>query len=182
MLQLITGPSGCGKGTVVGKLLNQRDDTVVSVSCTTRKPREGEIEGVHYFYKSREEFEKMIAEDAFLEHAEYSGNCYGTPKSWVDEQLAAGRNVILEIDVQGGQNIMKLRPDALSIFMLPPSLEVLEARLIGRNSEPEEIVRRRMETAIWEISQADTYQYQLVNDDLQTAVDDVNAIIEKENH
>ena len=179
-LIVLSGPSGCGKGTVVGKLMAERTDVRISVSCTTRAPREGEREGVHYFYKSREQFAEMIRENAFLEYAEYSGNCYGTPKAWVEEQLAAGLHVILEIDVQGGQNIMRLCPDAVSIFLLPPSIDVLKARLVGRCTESDEVIRRRMDVAVWELSQADTYRYQVVNDDLDTTIAEINAIIDRE--
>ena len=180
LLIVLSGPSGCGKGTVVGKLLTARNDVCVSVSCTTRAPREGEREGVHYFYKSREQFTDMIRDHALLEYAEYSGTYYGTPKAWVEERLADGMHVILEIDVQGGQNIMRLCPDAVSVFLLPPSVDVLKARLVGRCTESTEVVQQRMDAAVWELSQADTYHYQVINDDLETTVAEINAIIDRE--
>ncbi|MBP3936869.1 MAG: guanylate kinase [Clostridia bacterium] len=180
LLIIYTGPSGCGKGTVMAKFLPKNPETRMSVSCTTRAPRQGEIDGVHYFYITREKFEAMIAENAFLEYAEYAGNYYGTPKAWVDEQLEQGNNVVLEIEVQGALNVMKQRPDALSVFLLPPCWEELERRLRGRGTEAEEVILRRLEAAKWELQQKDHYRFQLINDDVDETVAALERLIEDE--
>ncbi|MBQ1210863.1 MAG: guanylate kinase [Clostridia bacterium] len=180
LLIIYTGPSGCGKGTVMAKFLPRNPDTLMSVSCTTRAPRAGEIDGVHYFYITREKFEQMIAENAFLEYAEYAGNYYGTPKAWVDDRLAEGKNVILEIEVQGALNVMAQRPDAFSLFLLPPSWEELERRLRGRGTEAESVILKRLEAAKWELEQKDHYRFQLVNDDVDETVAELEQLIEAE--
>ncbi len=180
LLIIYTGPSGCGKGTVMAKFLPRNPETRMSVSCTTRAPRQGEIDGVHYFYITREKFEAMIAENAFLEYAEYAGNYYGTPKAWVDEQLEQGNNVVLEIEVQGALNVMKQRPDALWVFLLPPCWEELERRLRGRGTEAEEVILRRLEAARWELQQKDHYRFQLINDDVDETVAALERLIEDE--
>lgn len=173
-----SGPSGCGKGTVLRHVLKDCPDAVLSVSVTTRAPREGETDGVEYFFRTREEFERMLKEDAFLEYAEYSGNYYGTPKAWVEARRDEGKTVILEIEVQGGLKVMKACPDAISVFLLPPSMEELEARLRGRQTEDEETVQRRLKAAEWEIQQKAAYRYHVVNDVPEAAAQRVCDLLE----
>ena len=180
LLIVISGPSGSGKGTVVRRLLDRYTDTVLSVSATTRQPRPGEEEGVHYFFKTRQAFEEMIARDAFFEYAEYNGNYYGTPQEPVDTWLAAGRHVILEIDVQGAQKVMAQRPDVVSLFIVPPSIPELERRLRERGTETEECIRERLHAARWELSRLSSYTYAVVNDEVEQALRRVRTIIEAE--
>ena len=178
-IYVISGPSGVGKGTIVKALTAAYDDIKVSVSATTRSPREGEINGQSYFFLSREEFEKTVENDGFIEYAEYCGNCYGTPKRPVFEMLDKGIDVILEIEVQGGVQVMEKFPEARGIFILPPSMKSLEKRLRGRQSETEEAILRRLETARYELSQISKYDYFVVNGPLDQAVSDVADIIIK---
>lgn len=180
LLIVFSGPSGCGKGTLVAKLLAQRDDTVLSVSVTTRAPRPGEIDGVHYFFKTREEVERMIRDNELLEYAQYSGNYYGTPRAAVEEHLQAGRNVILEIDVQGAVQVMERCDEYLSIFLTVPSMEELERRLRGRGTEEETWIQKRMEAAKRELEYIDRYQYTVLNDEVDAAFERLNSIIEVE--
>lgn len=180
MLIVLSGPSGSGKGTIVSKLLKQREDTVLSISMTTRKPREGEIDGVHYFFTNREEFEQMQALGAFLESAEYNGNYYGTPESTVRNWLAEGKNVILEIEVQGAEKVMDFRSDLVSIFITIPSMDELYARLKGRGTEDEATIAQRMAVAKKELQRAFRYDYVVINDEVDLAVDRINTIIEAE--
>lgn len=180
LLIVFSGPSGCGKGTVVSALLKKRKDTVLSVSVTTRAPRPGEKDGYHYFFRTREEVEQMIQNDELLEFAEYSGNYYGTPRAAVEEQLNAGKNVILEIEVQGAEKVMNRCDDFVSVFLAVPSVEELERRLRSRGTEPEERIVARMNAAIHEISCANKYQYLVLNDDVSLAVERLNTIIEAE--
>ena len=180
LLVVLSGPSGCGKGTVVRRVLEKSPNTVVSVSMTTRLPRDGEVDGKHYFFCTRAEFEKKIAEGAFLEYAEYAGNYYGTPKAWVEEHRNAGQNVILEIEVQGGKQIIERCPDAVSVFLTSPSMEELERRLRGRGTESEEKIQRRLERAVWELTQVDAYRYLIVNDEVELAADRLIDIMELE--
>ena len=177
-LSVISGPSGAGKGTIVDQLLKS-GKYELSISCTTRAPRGQEKEGVNYFFKSREEFERMISEHKFLEYADVFGCYYGTPKDYVLGKLGEGKNVILEIDVQGALQVKKNYPDAVMIFILPPSEEVLLARLRGRGTETEEQIGRRFGKARAEMELADQYDYSVVNDDLMTAVAEVREMIEK---
>ncbi len=180
LLIVFSGPSGCGKGTLVAKLLAQRSDTVLSVSVTTRAPRPGEIEGFHYFFKTREEVESMIQNDELLEYAQYSGNYYGTPRAAVEEQLNAGRNVILEIDVQGALQVMERCNEYVSIFLTVPSMEELERRLRGRGTEEEAWIQARMTAAKSELQYVDRYQYTVLNDEVDLAFERLNTIIETE--
>lgn len=180
ILIIFSGPSGSGKGTVLGKLLEKREDVKISVSMTTREKRAGEIDGVHYYYVNREYFEKKIADNKMLEYAEYADNLYGTPKDPVDEMLKAGLAVILEIEVQGAEKIRKLYPDAVSIFLAPPSSAVLEERLRGRNTEDEETVNHRLVIAREEIRRAVEYDYIVINDTVENAVNGIETIINAE--
>ena len=179
-LIVISGPSGVGKGTVVRALMERDPNVRLSVSATTREIRPNEIDGVHYYFISRERFEQMIVEDCFLEHARYVGNYYGTPEEPVDRMLAEGHDVILEIEVQGGLQIMERRPDAIAVFIVAPSFEVLAGRLRGRGDTDEEKVLMRLQQARMEYLVANQYQYIVVNDRLEDAVDDVQAILRAE--
>ena len=180
LLVVLSGPSGCGKGTVLRRVLEQRESACISVSMTTRDPRPGEVDGVHYFFVTKEEFTKAIADDAFLEYAEYAGNFYGTPKAWVEEQRQAGRDVVLEIEVQGGKQIVEKCPDAVSIFLASPSLQELERRLRNRGTETEEKIQRRLKRAVWELTQKDSYRYLVVNDEVDKAAARLIEIMELE--
>ena len=177
LLLVISGFSGAGKGTVMKRLLELHDEYSLSISATTRKPREGEADGREYFFKTVEEFEKMIAEDALIEHAQYVGNYYGTPKAYVEEQLDKGNNVILEIEIQGAMNIKRMFPDAVLMFITPPSAAELEKRLRGRGTETEEVIRDRMARAKEECSYMEKYDYIVVNDDLDECVENVHRLI-----
>lgn len=164
VLFVFSGPSGVGKGTLKAKLFEEFADRIAySVSATTRGPREGEVDGKDYFFISRQEFERRVKNNEFLEHAEFAGNCYGTPRAYVKNLLDSGMNVVLEIDVQGALQVMKSMPECVSVFILPPSFEELEHRLRGRGTETEEKVRERLETAKRELPYAPQYDYQIVN-------------------
>ncbi|MBE6737237.1 MAG: guanylate kinase [Ruminococcaceae bacterium] len=176
-LFVYSGCSGVGKGTIMKELMEADSSIKLSVSATTREPREGEENGVHYFFVSKDEFEKMIEEDGFLEHEEYCDNFYGTPKRPVEEMLSQGFNVFLEIEVKGAVSIINRYPEAVSIFILPPSLDELERRLRSRGTEEEETIRKRLETAIDELKIAAFYKYQVVNNDLQKAVEEILHIV-----
>lgn len=178
-LFVISGPSGAGKGTLVALLSSSVPDAWVSVSATTRKPREGEQDGKDYFFLSREEFERLIAEDELLEWAEYSGNYYGTPLSNVLQKMEEGRQVILEIEVQGAKQIKEKIPQAKLIFIEPPSFDELERRLRHRNTETEASIKRRLETAKLELSAKEEYDIQLVNDNLEEAAAKLASYIEE---
>ena len=180
ILMAISGPSGVGKGTLVKALLAEREDVTVSVSCTTRPPRAGERDGKEYFFLTRAEFERRIAEDDFLEYDEHFGNYYGTPKAYVEQQLAAGKDVILEIEIQGALKVKKKFPDTLLLFVTPPSVDVLRERLIGRGTEDAETVKKRLGRAIEEADGVEEYDYLVVNDDLDTCVEEVHSIIQAE--
>lgn len=179
-LFVYAGASGVGKGTIMKELLKRNESIRLSVSATTRLPREGEVDGREYFFVTRDRFEDMIAEDGFLEYAKYCDNYYGTPKSYVDEQLEKGLNVFLEIELQGAQNILKLRPDAVSIFVVPPSVDELERRLRDRGTETEDAINKRLAQAKVELEHAEMYKYVVVNDDLEKAIEDVLKIVDLE--
>jgi guanylate kinase len=181
LLIVFSGPSGCGKGTIVSQILAKRADTALSVSITTRDPRPGEIDGVHYYFINRERAEEMIRSGEMLEHAEYNGNYYGTPRAAVEAQLEAGINVILEIEVQGALQVMERVPDHVSVFLAVPSMDELERRLRNRGTETEASVQRRLAAAEFELQHACDYQYLVLNDDISAAVERLNTIIEAEN-
>lgn len=176
-LFVFTGPSGTGKGTILSETLKQVPNVFLSVSATTRAPREGEKDGVSYFFLSKEEFERRIEANAFLEYASFVGQYYGTPEAAVNERLNEGKDVVLEIEVQGAMQIHKKRPDAVTVFVRPPSIEELEHRLRGRGTESEEKVRARIETAKNELTYAERFDYIIVNDKLEEATRDLNAIL-----
>lgn len=169
-LYVISGPSGVGKGTLVSKLLDMRDDVVLSISATTRSPRPGEVDGKNYFFLTKEKFKDLIDADGFIEWAEYASNFYGTPLDFVEEQLAAGKNVILEIEVQGAFQVKKKLPDATLIFIEPPSMDELERRIIGRGTESEDVIESRMRTARVEMERKMEYDIAVMNDDVDSAV------------
>ena len=180
LLIIFSGPSGSGKGTIMKSLLASREDTVLSVSMTTRAPRPGEIDGYHYHFVTREEFQKTIEEDGFLEYAEYNGNFYGTPEAPIRRLLNEGKNVMLEIEVQGAEKVMDHRSDVVSIFITTPSYAELERRLRGRGTEPEEVIQGRMKTSQYELSRAFRYQYIVLNDEVEKAVERITTIIDAE--
>lgn len=177
MLVLYTGSSGVGKGTIMQELLKRDKNIRLSVSNTTRSPRKGEIDGVHYNFVTKEQFESLIKKDGYLEYAQYCGNYYGTPKQQVEDLLNQGYDVFLEIEVCGGLQIMEKYPDVLSIFVLPPSIDTLEKRLRKRNTENEETILERLGQAKREIGFKDKYKYAVVNDKLEDAVDEIINII-----
>ena len=168
-LFVVSGPSGVGKGTLVSRVRDQRPDLGLTVSATTRQPRPGEVDGTSYYFLSVEDFEQRVAAGEFLEWANVFGNRYGTLRSEVDRNLDAGKSVILEIDVQGALNVRKLMPEAVLVFIEPPSFEALESRLRGRGTEEEEVVQVRLKTAKGELELAPSYDERIVNDDLQEA-------------
>ena len=164
VLFVFSGPSGVGKGTLKAKLFEEFADKIAySVSATTRGPREGEVDGKDYFFITRQEFERRVQNNEFLEHAEFAGNCYGTPRAYVEKLLDSGMNVVLEIDVQGALQVMKSMPECVSVFILPPSFEELEHRLRGRGTDTEEKSQERLATAKRELPYAPQYDYQIVN-------------------
>ena len=182
ILIVVSGFSGSGKGTIMKELLKRYDNYALSISATTIAPREGETDGQEYFFKTREEFEKMIAKEELIEYAEYVNNYYGTPIAYVEEQLTAGKDVILEIEIQGALKVKKKFPDTLLLFVTPPSAEELRKRLIGRGTETMEVIEQRMQRAIEESDGMESYDYYVINDDLDTCVDEVHRIIQAEHN
>lgn len=178
ILLVISGFSGAGKGTLVKRLIEKYDEYALSISMTTRSPREGEEDGVAYFFVSKEKFEQTIAEGGLLEHAQYCGNYYGTPKEYVEKQLAEGNNVILEIEIQGAMNIKRIYPESLLLFIAPPSANVLESRLRGRGTETDEVIAGRLSRAYEEAQGMDAYDYIVINDDLEECVEKVHEIVD----
>lgn len=180
LLLVISGFSGAGKGTVVKRLLEQHNDYALSISATTRSPREGEQDGREYFFKSKEEFEKMIEASELIEYARYVDNYYGTPKAYVEEQLKEGKNVILEIEIQGALNIKSMFPDAVLLFIMPPSAKELERRLVGRGTEDEATIMARLSRASEEAQGVENYNYIVINDDVDTCVETIDSIVKSE--
>lgn len=179
-LLVISGASGVGKSTVIAGVRRRHPEMYFSVSVTTREKREGDQEGVTYWFRSRDQFEEMIRADAFYEHAEYSGNCYGTPKAPVEEHLSRGLDVIMDIDVQGAMQIQKKCKDAVLIFIVAPSFDVVRQRLQGRGDTSRADMEKRLKQAKWEYSQADKYDYIVMNDTPERAVEDIDAILTAE--
>ncbi len=179
-LVVYSGCSGVGKGTIMKELLRKNDNIKLSVSCTTRAPRDEDTEGVTYYFLTVDRFKELINEDGFLEYAVFCDNYYGTPKKPVDELLAKGYDVFLEIEVDGAMQVMKKRPDCISIFITPPSMEELENRLRGRGSEDEETIKKRMARAKEEMEFKKYYKYSVLNDNVERAADEVLSILNKE--
>lgn len=177
ILIVLSGFSGAGKGTLVKELMKTYDNYALSISMTTRKPREGEVHGREYFFTERESFEEKIAQNGLIEYAEYCGNYYGTPRDYVEEMLAAGRDVLLEIEIQGMHKVKKMYPDMLTLFVTPPSIAELEKRLRGRGTETEEVIRKRLARAAEEAKGMEDYEYLVVNDDLQECVEEIHSIV-----
>lgn len=182
ILIVVSGFSGAGKGTVMKELLSSYDNYALSISATTRKPREGEQDGREYFFKTTEEFEKMIAKDELIEYASYVGNYYGTPRSYVEKQLEAGKDVILEIEIQGALKVKEKYPETLLLFITPPNAKELKRRLIGRGTETMEVIESRMRRAAEEAEGMSAYDYIVVNDHLDICVKETHNIIQSEHN
>lgn len=178
ILTVVSGFSGAGKGTVMNGLLAKYDNYALSVSATTRRPREGEQNGREYFFKTKDAFERMIAEDAFIEYAKYVENYYGTPKAYVEEQLSRGKDVLLEIEIQGALQVKEKCPDALLVFITPPNAEILEQRLTGRGTETPEVIAQRMNRAAEESEGMGAYDYIIVNDRLDDCIEEMHRVIQ----
>ena len=180
VLAVVSGFSGAGKGTIMKSLMAKYDNYALSVSATTRNPRPGEEDGREYFFRTKEEFEEMIRQDQLIEYAWYVENYYGTPKAYVEEQLSAGRDVILEIEIQGARKIKKKFPEAVLVFVTAPSMEELKERLVGRGTETAVVIHQRLARAAQEAEGIEEYDYLVVNDDLDTCVNEVHGIITSE--
>ncbi len=176
-LIVLTGPSGVGKGTLVRSLLQSHPELYLSVSVTTRSPRPGEINAKHYYFVSREQFEQMIAQQQLLEWAQFAGNCYGTPRQQVEEKIQQGKSVLLEIELEGARQIRTSFPEAMRIFILPPSMQELEQRLRSRGQDSEEAIARRLRRAKEEINAAGEFDFKIVNDNFETALKDIEAAL-----
>ncbi len=177
ILTVVSGFAGAGKGTIMNTLIERYPGYALSVSATSRKPREGEKEGVNYFFKTRDEFEEMIRKDEFLEHAEYVGNYYGTPKTFVEKKLNEGMNVLLEIEIQGAMQIKKSFPDALLVFIMPPSAGILKERLTNRGTESEDVIKKRMQRAVSESEGIEDYDFIVINDEVDKCTEKLHNII-----
>ena len=180
ILFVVSGFAGTGKSTITKGLASKYDSYVLSVSATTRTIREGEVDGKDYFFLSREEFERRIKEDLFLEHAEYVGNYYGTPKDWVEEKLSENKDVILEIEMQGAIQIKEKNPECVLIFLLPPSFEELKRRLVDRGTDAADVIEKRLNRAKEEIDFIDKYDYVVINEDIEKSIDMVHNIVQSE--
>ncbi len=179
-LYVISGSSGVGKGTVLKGFLKRNPDFMLSISCTTRKPRPGEQDGINYFFLAENEFKECIEKDKFLEWAEFAGNFYGTKKKYINECLEQGKDIILEIDTQGALQVKKRMPEAVLIFICPPSYETLETRLRGRHTEDEDTIKKRLLEAKIELERAKSFDYKIVNDNLEKAILELETVINKE--
>lgn len=178
ILIVVSGFSGAGKGTLMKRLVSKYENYSLSISMTTRQPRVGEVKGKDYFFTTAEEFEKGIVNDGFIEYAQYCGNYYGTPKHYVERQLEEGRDVVLEIEIQGALKVKRQFPTALLLFVMPPSAEELERRLVGRGTETEETIAKRMRRAVEEAEGIEAYDYIVINDKLEECVDKMHSVIE----
>ena len=179
LLVVISGFSGAGKGTLMKKLIENYNQYALSISMTTRAPRDGEVDGREYFFATREQFEDKIKQGGFIEHAQYCGNYYGTPKDYVEEQLETGKDVILEIEIQGAMKVKEQFPDAVLLFVMPPSITVLHQRLVGRGTETEEVIVERLQRAEEEAVGIEEYDYIIINDDLNTCVKELHELLDK---
>ena len=177
ILIVVSGFSGAGKGTLMKALMNRYDNYALSISATTRNPREGEVDGREYFFKTVEDFEKMIAKDELIEYAKYVNNYYGTPRAYVEEQLESGKDVILEIEIQGALKVKEKFPETLLLFVTPPNAAILKNRLVGRGTETMEVIESRMQRAAEESEGMEAYDYLIINDDLDTCVREMHEII-----
>lgn len=182
ILIVVSGFSGAGKGTLMKRLLDTYDNYALSVSATTRSPRPGEVDGREYFFKNVDEFEKMIAQDELIEYAKYVNNYYGTPKDYVMQQLEAGKDVILEIEIQGALKVREKYPDTLLLFVTPPSAKELKERLVGRGTETMDVIESRMKRAAEESEGVEAYDYLIINDDLETCVKEMHQVIQSEHN
>ena len=183
ILTVVSGFSGSGKGTIMKELMKKYVDSyALSISATTRNPRPGETDGVEYFFRTREQFEQMIEEDALIEYAQFVGNYYGTPKAYVEEQLEAGKDVILEIEIQGALKVREKFPDTLLLFVTPPSAGELKNRLVGRGTETMDVIESRLARAVEEAEGIESYDYLVVNDILEECVEEVHQIIKNEHY
>lgn len=182
ILVVVSGFSGAGKGTLMKRMIQAYDNYALSVSMTTRLPREGEEDGRDYFFVSKEAFEEKIGQDGLVEYACYCGNYYGTPREYVEEQLAAGKDVILEIEIQGALKVKEKFPTALLLFVMPPSAEELRRRLVGRGTETEEVIRKRLERAVEEARGIESYDYIVINDDLGKCAGELHSIVVAAHH
>lgn len=176
-LFVISGCSGVGKGTVINKFMERNKDFILSVSCTTRKPRQGEIDGVHYFFLSKEKFEQNIRDDKFLEYAQFAENYYGTKKKYVKQKFEEGYNIILEIETNGALQVKEKMPEAVLIFIAPPSVEELEQRLRGRHTEDESTIQKRLAQVKTELERSEKYDYVVINDNIDRAVEEIESIV-----
>lgn len=182
IITILSGFSGAGKGTVVKSLLNKYDNYALSISATTRKPRAGEKDGREYFFKTTEEFENMISNNQLIEYANYVGNYYGTPKEYVESQLSKGKDIILEIELQGAMKVKEQNPDVVLVFVTPPSAKELKNRLVGRGTEDMDTINARLRRAVDESEFMDRYDYLLINDDLDECVERLHEIIQSEHN
>ncbi len=178
ILLVVSGFSGAGKGTLMKRLVQSYDSYALSISMTTRAPRIGEQDGVEYFFASREKFEQKIAENGFIEYASYCDNYYGTPKAYVEEQLENGKDVVLEIEIQGAIKVKEQFPESLLLFVMPPSIKELERRLVGRGTESSEVIQQRLERANEEAQDIEFYDYIVVNDNLERCVTEIHQLVE----